>query len=320
MTNASQDEGERVPSLAVLPKEGLFDSYLSYPSLESGSGGKLRFLKTAAKIRLAGFDTVVYLMTRSRSEEQIDRDAAFFRLCGISEILGISTLKSRLLGAGAAVPLPRVESEGDFLLSIVSGFGPNGNRESDLLALTVDELEAGGEWVKKNVPNNAAGRRLVGIGPGSKWPSKIWPEDRFEEVIRKLAARQSIFPIVFGGPEDSEKGRRLIKSWGTGACAAGELNVRVSAAVLSECQLYLGNDTGTMHLAAAAGVRCVAAFAAVDYPGRWEPSGSGHKIFRVGVPCEGCHSADCFNDNLCLTSISVKVILEACEEILNADG
>ena len=104
---------------------------------------------------------------------------------------------------------------------------------------------------------------------------------------------------------------------GTGTNSAGQLSVRESAALLRECKLYLGNDTGTMHLAAAVETACVAIFAAVDWRGRWTPFGLGHQIFRQTVKCEGCHTPDCFNAHKCLEMTTVSEVHAACSRILN---
>jgi heptosyltransferase-2 len=68
-------------------------------------------------------------------------------------------------------------------------------------------------------------KRLIGVAPGSKWESKIWSEERFYKVIERLIAEKNVFPVVFGGREDREKGNRLINRWGIGANAAGELDI-----------------------------------------------------------------------------------------------
>jgi len=80
---------------------------------------------------------------------------------------------------------------------------------------------------------------------------------------------------------------------GTGLCAAGELSVRESAALMEGARFYLGNDTGVMHLAAAVSIPCVGVFSARNWPGIWEPYGHGHKVLRFDVPCSGCHLAVC---------------------------
>jgi ADP-heptose:LPS heptosyltransferase len=81
--------------------------------------------------------------------------------------------------------------------------------------------------------------------------------------------------------------------------------------------LYLGNDTGTMHLAASVGTPCVAIFSALDLIGRWHPFGTENEVFRRSVECEGCFSPTCFNKNKCLDLISAGEVYEACVRILD---
>jgi ADP-heptose:LPS heptosyltransferase len=81
-------------------------------------------------------------------------------------------------------------------------------------------------------------------------------------------------------------------------------------------RLYLGNDTGTMHLAVAAGLRCVAVFSARDWPGKWDPYGSGHHVLRVDVSCAGCKLVTCDRQMECLTGIEPSKAIVACEDLL----
>lgn len=161
-----------------------------------------------------------------------------------------------------------------------------------------------------------AERKLIAVAPGSKWESKIWAEERFEAVVAKLIEKYDVFPVIFGGEEDREKGNRLIEKWNRGANAAGKLNIRQASAGLAHCQIYLGNDTGTMHLAAAVETPCVAVFAAIDYGGRWRPFGEKHIIFREKVECEACYKEVCPFENKCLRQISPERVFEACEKII----
>src|SRR5205085_2524024 len=109
------------------------------------------------------------------------------------------------------------------------------------------------------------------------------------------------------------------RAWGTGTSAAGLLDVRTAAAVLARCRLFVGNDTGTLHLAAAAGTPCVGVFAAQDWPGRWQPYGLGHTVLRRPVPCEGCRLTVCTREGMrCLREITVEDVLAACRATLPA--
>src|SRR5207244_13352223 len=81
---------------------------------------------------------------------------------------------------------------------------------------------------------------------------------------------------------------------------------------ISRCTLYLGNDTGTMHLAAAVGTRCIAIFSARDHPGKWYPYGQGHVVIRKRVTCEGCLLTVLEEHGMrCRDEINVEVVCQA---------
>jgi ADP-heptose:LPS heptosyltransferase len=148
-------------------------------------------------------------------------------------------------------------------------------------------------------------------------PAKRWPIERFGAVVAALMERHDIWPVVLGGPEDRAHAELLLSTWGRGYNAAGNLSVRGSAMALQSCALYLGNDTGTMHLAAAAGTPCAAIFSARDWPGAWYPYGVPQRIFRTGLDCEGCYLVECTErGNECLTRIAVAEVVAGCEELL----
>jgi ADP-heptose:LPS heptosyltransferase len=253
-------------------------------------------------------------MTRNRTTDQIARDTRFFRLAGVQELLGAEYLGRNLLPTPIPIPTPETVSETEFLLELLENEGVAARPDPIFdLALTGSETSSAYQWIEKT-GNSAA--KLIAVAPGSKWPSKVWSTERFYEVVSRLIREFDVTPIVFGGSEDRKSGERLIERWGRGTVAAGELNVRQSAALLTRCCLYLGNDTGAMHLAAAAGIPCVAIFAAVDWLGRWKPYGENHRTFRKHVECEGCHSPFCNNGNKCLDLIDVDEVYEACKSIM----
>jgi ADP-heptose:LPS heptosyltransferase len=332
----------------VLPSEGLFDEYLSYEAGIHGTDPR-NMLAVLPALRRRRFDTLVYLAPRLRTRWQVWRDLFFFRLAGIRQFIGHKGFKP-LPPRTPGERLPQLEHEADHLLDRLAKSGiPVSARDRRCmdLRLTQRELLDAEAWLEARIrvcqktplrgPSRAARphpRRVlkqcsdilisdtfrgpvVGFGPGSKWPSKVWPLERYAALGQRLVAELDAFPIVFGGPEDRELGERLLAQWGRGANAAGELNVRQAAAVLRLCQLYVGNDTGTMHLAAAVGTTCVVAFAAQDWPGRWYPYGDQHVVLRRPVPCEGCMLSVCTEHGMaCMMEISVEDMWRACQQVL----
>jgi heptosyltransferase III len=316
--NADSEDRHVTPN-QVLPN-GLVDEWVSYRSRDARSSftEKISLLR---ELRERRFDLLVYLAPRLRGERSVRRDLRFFRLAGISEVIGAESwqpLPSRNGG-----PLTVVEHEADYLMQKLSRGGiavPKMGAATFDLGLTSDERQSADCWLKNSLPAESV-NRLVGFGPGSKWPSKIWPEERFAELGSRLTRVANTFPIVFGGPEDRALGDRLIRTWGRGANAAGALSVRQAGAALKHCRAYVGNDTGTMHLAAAVGVRCVAIMAAVDWPGHWNPYGQRHRVLRRTVPCEGCLLKVCEHEGMkCLREISVGDVFKACCSVLEVEG
>jgi ADP-heptose:LPS heptosyltransferase len=258
------------------------------------------------------------MTTRTRTIGQIERDVRFFRLAGIRRIFGAEFMKEHRLSDPVEGPMREVEREGDFLVDLLCDAGlidAKRTFEPDL-RLTVAERDAAANWLGSGLGPDSESK-LIGVAPGSKWESKVWHEDRFAKVVDRLIDSHRVVPVIFGGSEDREKGQRLIERWGTGVNAAGELSIRQAAAGLEKCELYLGNDTGTMHLAASAGTPCVAIFSALDLIGRWYPFGSDNEIFRRSVECEGCYSPTCFNRNKCLDLINVDEVYQACVRVLD---
>lgn len=311
LTNSNPNNSKYILAQNILPEKGLFDDWLIYPSETRKSLNLITYSKLFFQIRRQNFDVLFYLNTRNRTISQIKRDSLFFRLAGIKKIIGTKYLLKNLLNSEVDRPLPFIETEKDFLLDCLkyeNVLEENFKNLKPDLKLTAQENQEAGNWLEKNCGKYLMEHKLLAVAPSGKWESKIWAENSFAEVVQNLIKAEDVFPVVFGGVEDKEKGNRLMEKWGRGANAAGELNIRQAAAALAQCRIYLGNDTGTMHLAAAVGVPCAAIFSAIDWAGRWIPFGENHKIFREAVHCEGCLSSVCKFQRECLENIKPETV------------
>jgi hypothetical protein len=301
----------------LLRGSGIFDEFLSYPASEVNGfkrAWQLAVLLTA--IRRRRFDKLAYLAPSARTPSQIKRDQRFFRLAGINHFIGMrgfphlpKKVAGKPLGPTAresALILARLEMDGIF--------AAKGLSVSDLCIGAVEEAALSG-W-RETLPSDG-GRPWLAVAPGSKMPSKRWPPERFAKVVTELIEEFDIWPVVFGGKEDRGIGDELVNGWKAGYNAAGALELRPAMAALKHCVLFLGNDTGTMHMAALAGVPCVAIFSARDCPGLWYPNGEGHRVFRAQIDCEGCGLVECVErKNECLHRISAAEVLAGCKSTI----
>jgi ADP-heptose:LPS heptosyltransferase len=107
-------------------------------------------------------------------------------------------------------------------------------------------------------------RPVIGLGPTANWPPKTWPADRFAALFRALAAGPlpGAVPAVFAGPGNQERAMAapLLAALPGAIDLCGRLTIPEAAACLARCALYIGNDSGLMHLAAAAGTPTLGLF------------------------------------------------------------
>ena len=304
----------------LLDGAGLFDEFITY-DVDRSATGRLKalwgMLCLLPRLRRERFDTLVYLVPSCRTRSQIARDRLFFRLAGIRRFIGMTGFP-KLPEKQKGRPLPEVPREADLLLVRLAASGlpvpPEGQGHMDL---GLGEAES--EIVERCLrgPPRDGGRPWIAVGPGSKMPAKVWPEERYGRVVEALVDEFDVWPVVFGGAEDRELGDRLVSSWGRGYNAAGTLDVRAAAAAMNRCRLYLGNDTGTMHLAAAAGIRCVAVFSSREWAGMWYPYGTGHRVLRTEIDCDGCGLTECVERRKeCILGVAVEEVLQACRDVI----
>ncbi len=302
----------------LLEGSGLVDRLIGYPVGHSAFDtlrALLGVLLLLVKLRLQKFDLVVTLTHAVKTDAQQQRDERFFKLCGIRQSMYAHYYRQV---PDSERPLKPIPHETDFFLGMLASHGvnvPAAGQGSMALNLNDRDRATFDSWAA--IAGLQSTQRLLGIGPGSKMQAKRWPEERFITVVKQLTAEIGIIPVILGGKEDYETGERLINACGCGFNAAGQLSIRASAVALSHCDLYLGNDTGTMHIAVSAGVPCVAIFSARDYPGKWYPYGDGHRVHRVAVDCEGCMLQTCVEQQRkCLTAISADEVLQSCRVLL----
>jgi len=108
------------------------------------------------------------------------------------------------------------------------------------------------------------GRRYIGLGPTANWSGKLWPTDRFVALFRTVQnqALPGAFPVVFAGPGPTERAMAgpVLAALPDAVDLTGRLSLPEASACLSRCALFVGNDSGLMHMAAAAGAPTLGLF------------------------------------------------------------
>lgn len=120
--------------------------------------------------------------------------------------------------------------------------------------------------------------KILAVAPSANWIGKTWPVDRFIEVVAWLTAEDGLMPnarvAVFAAPTEEENARILLdalpQGWGIDVIAKAD--PATAAAAIARCDYFIGNDSGLLHCAAAAGVPTLGLFGA-SYPEIYAPWG-----------------------------------------------
>jgi ADP-heptose:LPS heptosyltransferase len=121
-----------------------------------------------------------------------------------------------------------------------------------------------------------SGRVLVALSPTANWEPKVWPPDRFVALFRALAAGPlpGAVPLVIAGAGEAERAMAapVLAALPDAIDLVGRLSLPEVAACLAHAALFVGNDSGLMHLAAAAGAPTLGLFGPTP-PDEYAPSG-----------------------------------------------
>jgi heptosyltransferase-2 len=119
----------------------------------------------------------------------------------------------------------------------------------------------------------------LAIHPGAGKTENIWPPERFAGVLNRIAAAMPVSVIVVEGPRDRAAVEALLCATDVAVTTLRGRSIGEVAALLQLADLTLCNDTGIMHVAAAAGARTLAVFGPTD-PVRWAPRCEGLTVVR----------------------------------------
>jgi len=154
----------------------------------------------------------------------------------------------------------------------------------------------------------AAGEQFAVLGPGtsSRRDLKSWPDQGFAQVADRLADDFGIKSLVVG----LSGGERICSLSRNAVDLTGQTSLSVLAAVLERAKLFVGVDSGVMHLAAAVGTPIVALFGPTD-PRITGPQGEGHRVVSVDMPCRPCLQSDCDLSARCMLDITPDMVFDA---------
>jgi ADP-heptose:LPS heptosyltransferase len=265
-------------------------------------------LRNFRLFRAARLDRLYYLMPR-RTARQFARDRLFFRLLGTPAV--------GLEAEVATGPVRYLELSGRY------------EHEAARLARSLPVLPQG----LKNTPQfrsmglteaeraealallGASASFTVTISVGTKCEVNDWGVGNWSELVRRLAQVPRLERLVLIGAVDEYAYSERLRALWPRRCEnfCGRLSPRLSAAVLAQTQLFVGHDSGPMHMAAAVEVPIVAIFSSRNPPGQWFPLSERQRIHYTRIECMGCGRVRCEDRRQeCIRRITVEEVYDSC--------
>jgi heptosyltransferase-3 len=262
----------------VLAGSDLIHGTIDYPL---GSRSPLELGRLWLKLKVLKAEALVYL-TAARGLSAVSRDIRFFRSCGISRIIGAPLTDD--LQMNRLDPVTGYEEqECARLARTISELGPIDFDDRAHWDLRLTDME---KRVANEVLEPFKGRRFVAVNMGGKAAENDWGVSNWQTLTTELHRELNDFRLVFVGA-DGDAGRAAAVAAeipGRSLNVCGKLNPRQTAAVLTRASLFIGHDSGPLHLAAACNVPCVGIYSNRHKPRKWHPYGTQHQIVHPSGP------------------------------------
>ena len=172
------------------------------------------------------------------------------------------------------------------------------------------------KWASNFLATHKIDRRypLVAIHPGSPIPLKQWLPERYVELADWLIAQKRA-QVLFVGVKDEIPIVTEIQGFmqAKSMSIAGKTTLTQLASILHTCNVFIGNDSGPMHLAAAVGTQTIGLYGPGD-PTRFGPMGVRCQTIRRKLDCLPCSGTTCrFGKEGCMSQIQVNDVIQVLE-------
>lgn len=176
---------------------------------------------------------------------------------------------------------------------------------------------AEGQHILRKFLPEGTDKKLIGIAPGATYgPAKKWFPERFAAVADALSGKFSTQIMILGGKSDGETAREVLKQSRSKLInLAGQTTLLEAIYLISQCRLFISNDSGLMHIAGALNIPTVAIFGSTN-PVTTSPVGNQSVIVREEVPCSPCLKKTCPTNFRCMGMISVEDVLRVAWNLL----
>lgn len=184
----------------------------------------------------------------------------------------------------------------------------------------LDESPEAEAYIRGFLARSCTARPVFAVNPFSSKGSRFkrWDMERYGDLITRITGEGLASVVILWGPGEKGEAEGLRTIAGNRAVLACPTDVPQLFSLLKRVDMYIGGDTGMMHLAALAGTTVLAIFGPTDHKING-PYGPRHRVIRKELLCSPCKNKRC-RDRRCLTEITVDEVLAAARDMAKAAG
>jgi lipopolysaccharide heptosyltransferase II len=162
-------------------------------------------------------------------------------------------------------------------------------------------------------------RSMVILQPGARYWFKAWPPERFAELADYLTSQCGSQVLIGGSGQDIDIAQQIQgMAKKASIVMAGRTTIKQFAAIAKQSVLFVGSDSGAMHMASAVGTPVVALFGPSN-PREWGPRGGPVEVLYKEIDCRSCFHPTCRRgEENCMKLIAVPEVVAAAERLLHA--
>jgi len=173
-------------------------------------------------------------------------------------------------------------------------------------------------WKFLNRQDKGSDIKWIGINPSATYGNaKQWFPERFAQLADRICDNYSAGILIFGGPKDRDLGEEVRQTMRHPAInLSGETSLGQAIAFIQQCNAFVTNDSGLMHIACALKTPLVAIFGSTN-PVTTGPIGSNAHIVQVKTPCSPCLLTDCPKaHHACMDAVDVDMVFQTVKDLL----
>ncbi|MBI1824716.1 MAG: lipopolysaccharide heptosyltransferase II [Nitrospirae bacterium] len=284
----------------LLKGNGLADSFIPVPDKKEGFLGQWRLIQ---KLKKEVFDLAILFQNAFEAAWIVYLASVPYRFGYDREGRGL------LLTHPVRIPAKHLHQM-TYYLHLVSEF------ENICLSrrppfLNTNEEEKNAAWKILRGEGMNPGDFMIGIHAGAAYGSaKRWETERFAELADCLIREGNVKVIFFGSSEECKVNDEIVSMMSeTPVNLSGKTTLRELVALISQCSIFISNDSGPMHIASALNVPLISIFGPTD-PKVTSPAGVQNTIIQKETECSPCLLRECPIDHRCMTSIPVSEVME----------